>query len=226
MTDSDLLIWVYCKIILISTCILTCHLQTEDSSIHQLEGEYRSVISALRSKLVSRAAPPILHLDATYLQKESPSAPPFPTSSSRKLVQTSPSSEKSKEPWSLLTTWMNEIQKLRAQDGIVTKDGSQSETSSNRDDSPDVTWSATSEDFAFVETGDKAEVKSLVLPLPVQSTTIMQTVIAGDDTEMTADPRQSAHDVKTLSLKRKYRSLLHKRQIPGASGKSMCQTQF
>ena len=118
---------------------------------------------------------------------------------------------------------MNEIQNLRTEDGIVTKDGSQSETSSNRDASPDVTWSATSVDFTYVETRDRKELKSLASPLPVQSTTIIQTV---DNTEMTADPRQTAHAVKALSLKRKYRSLLHKRQIPGANGKSMNQTHF
>ncbi|XP_071348447.1 uncharacterized protein prss56 isoform X2 [Trachinotus anak] len=197
-------------------------LQTEDSSVHQLEGEYRSVISALRSKLDSRAAPPILHLDTTYLQKESPLTPPFPTSSTEKPVHNGPSSssEESQEPWSLLTALMNEIQRLRTQDGIATKDVSISETSSNRDASPDVTWRATSEDFTFVETGDRTEFKSLALPLPVQSTTIVQTVTEGDHAEMTAEPRQTAHAVKTLSLQRKYRSLLHKRQIPGANGKT------
>nr|XP_020451270.1 serine protease 56-like [Monopterus albus] len=49
--------------------------------------------------------------------------------------------------------------------------------------------------------------------------TIAQTVTEGEHTEMTADPRQTADMVKTLCLHRKYRSLLCKRQIPGASGK-------
>ncbi|GAA6234798.1 serine protease 56, partial [Lates japonicus] len=199
-------------------------LQTEDSSVYQLEEEYRSVISGLRSKLDSRAAPPILHLVTTYLQ-ESPSAPPFPTSSPGKLDHTGPSSsssssEESQQPWLLLTVLMNEIQKLRTQDEIVTKDASQSEISSNTDTSPDVMWSITSEDFTFVETGDRTQSKSSALPLLVQSTTVIQavTVTEGDHTEMTADPRQTAA-VKTLSPQRKYRSLLRKRQIPGANGK-------
>ncbi|XP_035025707.1 serine protease 56 isoform X1 [Hippoglossus stenolepis] len=194
--------------------------QTEDSSVHQLEGQYRSVISALRSKLDSRAAPPIMHLDTTFLQKESPIVPPFPTSSSgRPLHAASSSKEESREPWSLLKALMNEIEQLRTQDEIVPKDVSQSETSSSRDAFPDVTWSATSEDFTFVETGDGTELQTLVSPLPVQPTTIVQTVTEGEHRDMTADPRQTVNAVKPKSLQRKYRSLLRKRQIPGASGK-------
>ncbi|TKS79927.1 Serine protease 56 [Collichthys lucidus] len=53
----------------------------------------------------------------------------------------------------------------------------------------------------------------------LQSTTVVQPVTESAHTEATADPRQTVHAVKTLSLHRKYRSLLHKRQIPGTSGK-------
>lgn len=116
---------------------------------------------------------------------------------------------------------MNEIQKLGTQDEIMKEDASQSETSSKSDASTDVKWSSTSEDFTFVENGD---LKSSELPLPVQSTTVGQLVTAGVRTETTADPRQIGHSVKTLNLRRKYRSLLRKRQIPGASGKGMCHT--
>ncbi len=211
--------------------LYACHLQTEDSSVHQLEGEFRSVISALRSKLDSRAAPPILHLDTVYLQEGSPNSPPFPTFSTGAPVHTGPSSssssssssQKSHQPWSLLTALMNEIQKLRTQDEIVTEDASQSETSSNRGASPDVKWSATLEDFTFVEEGNGTELKSSALPLPVQSTTVVQPVSEGAET--TADPGQTVRAAKASSLHRKYRSLLRKRQIPGASGKSMCHTQ-
>lgn len=211
------------KLSLISNSVFARPLQTEDSSVHQLEGEFRTVISALRSKLDSRAAPPILHLDTVNLQEEPPKSPPSPTSSTGAPVHTGPSSssQESQQPWSLLAALMNEIQKLRTQDEIVTEDASQSETSSNRDASTDVKWSSASEDFTFVENGDRTELKSSALPLPVQSTTVGQVV-----TETTADPRQTVHAVKTLSLHRKYRSLLRKRQIPGASGKSMCHTHF
>lgn len=193
--------------------------------MHQLEGEFQSVISALRSKLDSRAAPPILHLDTVYFQEESPNSPPLLTSSTGAPVHSGPSSssQESQQPWSLLTALMNEIQKLRTQDEIVTEDATQTETSSNRDVSPDVQWSTTSEDFTFVEEGDGTELKSSALPLPVQSTTVVQPVTEGVET--TADPRQTVRAVKALSLHRKYRSLLRKRQIPGASGKSMCHTQ-
>lgn len=209
-----------------------CHPQTEDSSVHQLEGEYQSVISALRSKLDSRAAPPILHLDTSYLQRESSNTVPSPMSSTGKPFHTGPSisssssSEESQKPWSFLTALMNEIQKLRTEDGIMIKDESQSETSSNRDDSSDVTWSTTSEDFTFAETEDRTDLKSLALLLPVQSTVIVQTVTEADHAETTAEPRQTAHSVKSLTLQRKYRSLLRKRQTPGANGKSMSLTQL
>lgn len=210
-------ILIYLKLNLISNCIFfTCYLQTEDSSVHQLEAEFQSVISDLHSKLDSRAAPPILHLDTVYLQEDSPNSPPLATSSTGAPVHTgssSSSSQESQEPWSLLTVLMSEIQKKRTQDEIVTDE---SETSFNRDASPDE-WSTTSEDFTFVE--DRTELKSSASPLPVQPTTVAQPV-----SEVTADPRQAVHVVKTLSLHRKYRSLLRKRQIPGASGKSMCHT--
>ncbi|XP_070774901.1 serine protease 56 [Enoplosus armatus] len=62
-------------------------LQTEDSSVHQLEAEFQSVISALRSKVDSRAAPPILHLDTVYLQKESPTICPGVRESSQQVSQ-------------------------------------------------------------------------------------------------------------------------------------------
>ncbi|XP_037644331.1 uncharacterized protein prss56 [Sebastes umbrosus] len=189
--------------------------QTEDSSVHQLEGEFQSVISTLRSKLDSRAAaPPILHLDTLYLQEDSPNSPPLTTTSTGAPVQTGPSSssQKSQKPWSLLTALMDEMQKLGTQDEIVTEEASQSETSSNRDTLPDVEWSATSEDFTFVENEERTELKSSALP--AQSTSV---VTEGAHTETTADPRQAVHAVK--SLHRKYRSLLRKRQIPGAGGK-------
>ncbi|XP_033505577.2 uncharacterized protein prss56 [Epinephelus lanceolatus] len=190
-------------------------LQTEDSSVHQLEGELRSVISALRSKLYTRAAPPILHLDTSYLQEDSPNSPPLTTSSTGAWDHTdrsSSSSQEPHEPWSLLSALMIEMQKLSAQDETGTEDVSQSETS------PDVNWSATSEEFAFVENEDRTESKSSALPLLVQPTTNVQPVTERAHTE-TGDPKQAAHVAKTLSLHRKYRSLLRKRQIPGAGGK-------
>ncbi|XP_035861515.1 serine protease 56 isoform X2 [Sander lucioperca] len=195
-------------------------LQTEDSSVHQLEGQFQSVISALRSKLYSRAAPPILHLDTVYLQEDSPNSPPLTTSSTGAPVpSSSSSSQESQEPWSLLTALMNEFEKLSTQDEIVTEDVPQSQTSSNSDASPDVKWSTTSEDFTFVEHEDGTELKSSALPLPVQSTSVVQPGNVGAHTETTADPRQAVYTVKTFSLHRKYRSLLRKRQIPGAGVK-------
>ncbi|KAM7379250.1 hypothetical protein PAMP_004815 [Pampus punctatissimus] len=179
-------------------------MQAGDSVVGQLEGEYRSVILALRSKLDSKAAPPILHLDTRYLQEES--ARPFPTSSSGTQVHTGPS-QKSQELWSLLTAMMHKIQIFRTQDGIVTEAESESRIAS-----PDATLGTTLDDLTFVENGE-------LTSSPVQSTTVVQPVTVGDHTETTAQPRQTASAVKAPSLHRKYRSLLRKRQIPGASGK-------
>ncbi|XP_074545134.1 uncharacterized protein prss56 isoform X2 [Halichoeres trimaculatus] len=178
-------------------------LQTEDSSVHQLEGELRSIISALRSKLDSRAAPPIMHLNTAYLQEDSSYNPAFSASSTQAPVHDSHSSTSSssshQHPWSLLTALMNEMDKLSTQDKTLTEDTS-----------PDAVWSATSEDFTFTENGDGAQLRSSALPLDEQSVSDVQT---------TAEPKQTVHAVKTLSLHRKYRSLLRKRQIPGAAGK-------
>lgn len=190
--------------------------------MHKLGGELQTVISALRSKLNSRAAPPILHLDTLNLQDEPPISPLFPASSTGASVHAGPpsSSHESQQPWSLLAALVNEIQKSGTQDEIMTEDASQSEMSSKRDAPTDAKWSSTSEDFTFVENGDLKSSE----PLPVQSTTVGQLVTEGAGTETTADPRQTGHAVKTLCPQRKHRSLLHKRQIPGSSGKGMCHT--
>lgn len=99
-------------------CFVT---QTENSTVRQLEGQYRAVISALRSKLDSRAAPPILHWDTSSLAP--PISTPFPGM---------PLASSSQEPWSVLTALMDEIQKSTRD--VVTED-------------IDSTWSSTSEDF-------------------------------------------------------------------------------
>ncbi|XP_034558805.1 uncharacterized protein prss56 [Notolabrus celidotus] len=192
-------------------------LQTEDSSLHQLEGELRSVISALRSKLDLRAAPPIMHLDTVYLQGESSYQPSSPESSTGAPVHDGHSSSSSHEPqpqpWSLLTALMNEMDKLSTQDETTL----QTNTSPDIDASPDLNWGITSEDFTFVENG--AQLKSSVLPLDEQSAAMVHLVTEGAHTETTAEPKRTVRAVKTLSLHRKYRSLLRKRQIPGAVGK-------
>lgn len=171
--------------------------------MHQLEGEFRSVISALRSKLDSRAAPPILHLDTVYLQDKSPDS--SSSSSPGAPVHSDPSSpQESQQPWSLLTALMSEIQKIRTQDETEAEDSAQTETS------PDGEWSTTSEDFTFDGNRDKAE-----SPSSAESTTAAQPDSEGDRTETTTDPRPTVHALKTPSLHRKYRSLLRKRQASG-----------
>ncbi|KAM8851302.1 uncharacterized protein prss56 isoform 2-T2 [Spinachia spinachia] len=185
-------------------------LQTQDSSIHQLEGEFQSVISVLRSKLYSRSAPPSFHLDTVHLQLDSSNASPLTPSSTKTPVHTGPSpSTGSQEPWSLVTALMKEVQRVE----IVAEDGSKTATSHMRGTSPDGEWSATWEDFTFAENKERTELKASAF---LQSTAAAQPVTEGGPTETTADSRQA---VKTLSPHRKYRSLLRKRQTPDASGK-------
>lgn len=191
--------------------------------MHQLEGEFQAVISALRSKLNSRAAPPVLHLDAAKHQEEPPRSVPSPPSSPGTPIHsdTFSTSQDSRQPWSLFTALTEEIQKLRTQKDVVTEDSSQSDTSSSKDSSADVRWSANTEDFIFADNTDRTDSESSALLPPAQSTP------AGQPTaEATTDPGQAVHTVKTRSLHRKYRSLLHKRQIPVASGKSMCHAHL
>ena len=181
--------------------------------MQQLTGQYQAVISALRSKLGSRAAPPLLHLDPVFFQEGSPSNLPSPTEAP---VKSDPSQE-SREPWSLLTAWMGEIQKLRIKDETEAEDASKSETRSRRDASPGEEGNAASEDFSFVENVDYVEIKSPALKFPDQTNSIVQQVIDSLHTEMS----HLRHAVEPSGLHRKHRSLLNKRQIPGSNGKSM-----
>ncbi|XP_029929901.1 serine protease 56 [Myripristis murdjan] len=194
-------------------------LQTEDSSVQRLEGEYQSVISALRSKLDSNAAPPILHLDTAYIQEEPPNT--SSTTFAGTVMHTdSPSSQEPQGSPSLLTALMDEIQKLRTEDGILMGDTTQmSETFSDRNASPDVKHRTTSEDSTLTQSGVATEFTSPPFPLPVQSTTVSQSVVGGDYISTTADPRPAAPPVQPLNLHRKHRSLLRKRQLPGSSEK-------
>ncbi|KAL3988420.1 interferon regulatory factor 3 [Sarotherodon galilaeus] len=182
-------------------------LQTQDSFLQQLEGEYQSIISALRSKLDSRAAPPILHLDTVYLQEESPRSPSVFTPSTGAPDHTHPPSSSwvSQKPWSLLTAFINDVKNLKAQSRIATEAGSQSESSFSEEATANEKRRAASENLTFSENGDGTE-----------STTVLQPVTESAPTE-TADLRQAA--VKPLILHRKYRSLVHRRQTTGANMK-------
>nr|XP_029133224.1 serine protease 56 [Labrus bergylta] len=152
---------------------------------------------------------------------------PFPTSStgtpahpghsSSSSSSTPSSQEPRQQPWSLLTALMNEMEKLSSHDEIVTDDTSDSDTSFNKDMPLDEHFGAALEDITFFENGEREKLKSTALSLQVQSTTAVQPVTDGAHTETTTEPRQTVRAVK--SPNRKYRSLLRKRQIPGAIGK-------
>lgn len=158
----------------------------------------------------ARAAPPVLHLDTINLQEQPLSGAPSPPSSPGTPVQShqlSPSQD-SPQQWSLLAALTEEIQKFQA-DG-VTGDALQSETSSSPP--ADRRQTTNSENFVFARNTDRTDSKSFATPVGQLAA------------EATADPKLAARSLKTRSLQRKYRSLLYKRQIPGASGKSKQHT--
>lgn len=169
------------------------------------------MITALRSRLQSRAAPPVLNLDTIKVQEEPPRGAASPPSSPGAPVQShllSPHQD-SPQQWSLFTALTEEIQKF--QEDAVTGDALQSaETSSSTP--ADGPQSPNTEDFIFGGNTDRTSSKSTATP------------VGQPTAEGTSDPRQAVRTLKTRSLHRKYRSLLHKRQIPGASGKSMYHT--
>lgn len=188
-----------------SCCLCVC-VQTEDSSLRRLEEEFEAVITTLRSRVEARAAPPVLHLDAISLQEEPPSGALSPRSSPGTPVQSHQlsSSQDSPQQWSLLAALTEEIQKFQGDD--VTGDALQSETSSSTP--ADRRQTTNSENFIFVGNTGRTDSKSLATPVGQLAA------------EATADPKQAVRSLKTRSLHRTYRSLLYKRQIPGASGKS------
>lgn len=73
--------------------------------------------------------------------------------------------------------------------------------------------SSTSEDTPFLKHGDGMELEALDLLPPLQTTAVTEST----RTQPPAVPRKTGH---TLNLHRKHRSLLHKRQTLGSSGKS------
>nr|XP_054595516.1 serine protease 56 isoform X1 [Nothobranchius furzeri] len=173
-------------------------LQTRDSFVQQLEGQYKSVILDLQSRLNSRAAPPLLHLDPAYLQEGSPKNPMRLPSSIRSTV--SPSlSTKPQDHWSFVTAFMDEIQKIETRDETEESGTSQ--------------WSSPSEDFIFTQNKDEVDLKSSTIPLQEKS------AVQRGLNKPHAETSDSGHAGKPLRLHRKSRSLLQNSQIPAASGR-------
>lgn len=164
------------------------------------------MITTLRSRVGARAAPPVLHLDNINLQEEPPNGAPSPPPSPGTPVQSHQlsSSQDSPQQWSLLAALTEEILKFQG-DG-VTGDALQSETSSSAP--ADRRQTTNSENLIFVGNRERTDSKSLATPIGQLAA------------EATADPKQAVRSLKTRSPHRSYRSLLYKRQIPGASGKS------
>ncbi|KAL2097057.1 hypothetical protein ACEWY4_006264 [Coilia grayii] len=66
--------------------------QTEEASLHQLDGEYRAMISLLRSRLDSRVIPTLPELDRHFFEDDSERSPSL-TSQGRAPIAATPSSE-------------------------------------------------------------------------------------------------------------------------------------
>lgn len=207
------LLIVFCFCPHLSLCLFSRHLQIQDPSIERLEGQYQAVISSLRSKLGSRTAPPLLHVNPVYLQEGLPIKLPFFPSSTRAPDHSSSSSSLPKplEHWSLLIALVEEYQKSRTHDDAVTENAPQSNFLLKTDASPDTEWSATTEDFTFVENEDGTDIKSTASSIPE--------VIQHDG------PHREGLDSEHGRLHRKSRSL-QRRQTSAAKGKSMHHTML
>ncbi|XP_061654624.1 serine protease 56 isoform X1 [Phyllopteryx taeniolatus] len=176
-------------------------LQAGDYSVLHLEKEYQNIISALRSKLDSKAAPPILHLDPSYLQESSSSHPLPPTSTTGPQVNNGASSfPKSQKPWSLLASLMADIEKLRTPGETLTSDETQSER------------------FVPSPNGMFDNLDNLV-ELTASVSTTVSPINIGNLAKTTSQPRQTLHASNPLSPLRKQRSLLSTRQTSGPGGK-------
>lgn len=174
----------------------------------QLQGELENVISAMRFKINSRAAPHVLHLDTRELQGDLPNSPSVPVSPTRAPFDSSSSTTNREllNPRTLSASPGNEIQNLRTHYEPVTE----GET---------FKWSATSEDVPVLkqEGGTELEVSGLLPPLQ------MAAVTHSTGTPPPAVARKAGH---TSNLHRIHRSLLRKRQTSGSSGKSRQHASF
>lgn len=162
----------------------------------------------MRSKINSRAAPHVLHLDTRELQDElfhnptgpiSPTSAPFHSSSST-------TNRDLRNPWSLSASPGNEIQKLWTQDKPVT-------------DGETFQRSTTSEDFPVPDQADGTKLEAIDLLPPLQTAAVTQST-------RTQPPALAKRAGRILNLHRKYRSLLRKRQTSGSSGKSRHHIRF
>uniref|UniRef100_A0AAV2JSN2 Peptidase S1 domain-containing protein n=1 Tax=Knipowitschia caucasica TaxID=637954 RepID=A0AAV2JSN2_KNICA len=111
-------------------------LKKEAMLVHNLAGEYESVIYSLRSKLDSRSLPPVLNLGSSPLIEFADESP----SSVSNTPESSIPSLHNQEPWSIVTAVIREIQKVKSQN--------LSETT--KDMPPDLSR-ATSEEITFSE---------------------------------------------------------------------------
>lgn len=162
----------------------------------------------MRSKINSRAAPHVLHLDTRRLQDELLHNPAVPVSPTRAPFRSSFSTTNQvlQNPWSLSASPGNEIQKLGTQDEPETE----GET---------YQWSTTTEDFPVPDQADGTKLEAIDLSPPLQTAAVTQST-------RTQTPVLAKRAGRTLNLRRKYRSLLRKRQTSGSSGKSRHRTRF
>ncbi|XP_029580744.1 serine protease 56 [Salmo trutta] len=180
-------------------------LQAEDPSLHQLEGKYQTIISALHSKLDSRPAPPILHLNTALLQENSPNIHAVPTEESPTSFPLQGSES--------LTALISEIRKFGTQNEMATEDAEISVTSFEEDTFSDPT------PVSSIETTDwlneaVTEQTTLQRLFPSLSTigSTMSPIATTFDSRQTLLPGSPSLQ---LSLDHRRRRSLRKRQIPG-----------
>ncbi|KAG7273511.1 hypothetical protein CRUP_015887 [Coryphaenoides rupestris] len=192
--------------------------QAEELSVHRLQEEYQSIISDLRSKpLYSKAPPPILNLDISFPSQESPHGAALATEFPGRLLDPNdPSSAaESQGAGSFLAALVGVAKKFRSLDGMATG-GEEPKRESSSGLSTGGSSAGKGQDVTSEDPADVWTRPGTQFPLPVQSTTIIQTEEEGDLIATTSDPRATTLRTPAANVYRRRRGLLHKRQLAGA----------
>ncbi|KAJ3595085.1 hypothetical protein NHX12_004390 [Muraenolepis orangiensis] len=193
--------------------------QAEEHSVHRLQEEYQSIISDLRSKLHSKAPPPILNLGSSFPNMESPNGAAFSTEFPGTMLDPNdPSSaEESEGARFILEALMGVTSKVQPLVGLVT---GEQELKGESSSSLSTVGSPTGKGQELEMSEDPADVRTTPesqFPLPVQSTTLTLTEVEGNRIATTSIPRQtSIRTLLTSNVHRRRRGLQRKRQLAGA----------
>ncbi|CAL8312552.1 unnamed protein product [Gadus morhua 'NCC'] len=191
--------------------------QAEEPSVRRLQEEYQSVISELRSKLPSKAPPPVLDLGSIFPGEDStPNRAAFSTGFLERLLDQGNPLSATDSPGAGLT--MAALKGVagpsRSQEGPVTEEEERKGESSSGlsvEGSPE----GTGQEVVSEEPAEARTRQEPKTPLPVpSSTTLVQTEMKADQRATTPVPGQTSPLPWTAHRRR--RSPIRKRQLGGA----------